>query len=268
VNTYNVTLTATTQAGCTNSYTLPVTIHDLPVAHFQTPPACVGVPYQLQDSSYISQGTVNQWLWKFPDFTSSTQQNPFYTFNDTLQYNIMLIATSNAGCSDTVIRPVKVHPLPSASFTSDVTYGDAPLVVGFSNLSSGAASYLWNFGDTTGTSVQINPSHTYTELGTYPVTLIVSTTFGCTDTMVKYIFVLEPFLDLAVTNINKTSGTSTLSLSAGIANLGNVAVTDFKISAWLENSLPVYENWHGSLLPQSNLQPALQLCCQLRDSSN
>lgn len=255
VQTYQCTLTATTQANCMSSFTLPVTIHDLPVAHFSTPPACLNVPYQMLDSSYVPQGTINQWLWRFPDFTTDTMQNPYYTFNDTLQYNITLAVTSNYGCSDTVTRPVKVYPLPTASFTSDVTYGDAPLDVDFSNLSAGAASYFWNFGDTAGTSALANPSYTYTSLGTYPVTLVASTAFGCTDTMVRYIFVLEPVLDLAVTGINKTSGTNTISLSAGIANLGNVAATGFKISAWLENSLPVFENWNGNLLPQTTLQP-------------
>ena len=255
VQTYQCTLTAVTAAGCTNSVVMPVTINDLPVAFFSAPPACVNTPYLLLDSSYISQGTVTQWQWKLPDLTTSTQQNPFYTFDDTLQYNITLIVASSQGCRDTITRLVSVHPLPAASFTSNVVYGDAPLPVNFNNLSSGAASYMWNFGDTSGTSAATNPSHTYTALGTYPVSLIASTAFGCTDTVVKFIYVLDPFLDLAVTGVNKTSGNNVISISAGIANLGNIAVTDFKISAWLESSLPVQESWTGNLLPQTILAP-------------
>jgi PKD repeat protein len=242
-------------AGCTNSVAMPVIIHDVPVAQFRTSSACVNVPYHLLDSSYVSQGSVTQWQWSFPDFTTSTQQNPYYTFSDTLQYNVTLVATSNFGCKDTVMRAVKVHPVPTASFISDVSYGDVPLDVNFTNFSSGASTYAWDFGDTSGTSGATNPSHTYTALGTYPVTLIANTLYGCTDTSVKYIFVINPVLDLAVTSVNKSSSNNVLSISAGVANLGNIAVTDFKISAWLENSLPVFENWNGNMSPQSALTP-------------
>jgi PKD repeat protein len=253
---YNCTLTVITMAGCTTAASQTVNIHELPVANFRTSSACVHVPYQLLDSSYISQGSITQWQWSFPDFTTSTQQNPYYTFVDTLQYSITLVATSNSGCKDTVTRPVKVHPVPAASFISDVSYGDAPLHVNFTNLSAGAAAYAWDFGDTSGTSALLNPSYTYTALGTYPVTLIANTLFGCTDTTVKYIFVLEPILDLAVTSVSKSSGTNSISITAGVANLGNIAASSFKISAWVENSLPVFENWSGSLSPQSILVPA------------
>lgn len=255
VGTYPCTLTAITMAGCTSIVANSVVINDVPVAYFRTSSACVNVPYQLLDSSYISAGSVTLWQWSFPDFSTSTQQNPYYTFSDTLQYNITLVATSNAGCKDTITRAVKVHPLPTASFTSDISYGDAPLNVDFTNLSSGAVSYMWDFGDTSGTSVLANPSYTFTSRGTYPVTLIANTLYGCSDTSVKYIFVVEPTLDLAVTSVTKTSGANSISISAGVANLGNIAVSNFKISAWLENSLPVFENWNGNFPPQSVLVP-------------
>src|SRR5258706_3298577 len=255
VQMYPCTLIAITMAGCTSSVTLPVVIHDVPVAYFKNNSACLNVPYHLLDSSYISQGTITQWLWKLPDFSTSVLQNPYYTFNDTIQYNITLVVTSNYGCKDTATRSVKVHPLPTASFTSDVAYGDVPLDVDFTNLSSGAPSYQLDFWDTSRTSTVISASYTYTEHGTYPVTLIANTLYYCSDTTVKYIYVVEPVLDLAVTSVNKTSGTNSISLSAGIANLGNIAVSSFKISAWLENSLPVFEYWNGNFPPQSTLQP-------------
>lgn len=266
VNTFPCTLTAITMAGCTNSVTLPVVIHDAPVAHFRTSSACINVPYQLLDSSYVSQGTITQWLWSFPDFSSDTVQNPYYTFNDTLQHNITLIATSNYGCKDTVTRAVKVHPVPAASFDSDVSYGDAPLNVDFGNLSSGAASYLWDFGDASGTSALTNPSHTYTQLGTYAVMLVANTLYGCTDTAFKNIYVVVPVLDLSVTSVSTTTTANSIAVSAGIANLGNIAVSDFRISMQLENSLPVFENWNGNFIPQSTLQPPYNFAAHFETS--
>jgi gliding motility-associated-like protein len=65
-------------------------------------------------------------------------------------------------------------------FTANTT-GCAPLTVNFQNNSVLGSTYYWNFGDGN-TSTQQNPSHTY-DVGTYDVTLIVTTTAGCSDTI-------------------------------------------------------------------------------------
>jgi len=61
-----------------------------------------------------------------------------------------------------------------AAFHADVTTGRAPLVVNFTDQSTGnPISWNWNFGDES-TSTSQHPSHTYTEPGTYSVSLEVS----------------------------------------------------------------------------------------------
>ncbi|MFH2096358.1 MAG: C25 family cysteine peptidase [Bacteroidota bacterium] len=60
---------------------------------------------------------------------------------------------------------------PSAAFTADATiFCAAPVTVTFTNNSTNATSYLWDFGDGN-TSTDENPVHTYTANGTYTVTL-------------------------------------------------------------------------------------------------
>ncbi|RYE16387.1 MAG: PKD domain-containing protein, partial [Sphingobacteriales bacterium] len=54
-----------------------------------------------------------------------------------------------------------------------------------------AGSRIWTFGDG-GTSTAHNPSHTYTAPGTYTVTLIIGSSAGCTDTLVKTVTILTP----------------------------------------------------------------------------
>jgi gliding motility-associated-like protein len=49
------------------------------------------------------------------------------------------------------------------------------------NQSAGAISYVWNFGDG-GSSTAVNPSYLYTTVGIYPVQLIATNAFGCSDT--------------------------------------------------------------------------------------
>jgi PKD repeat protein len=60
-----------------------------------------------------------------------------------------------------------------ADFFSDVTEGDVPLTVYFTDLSENATAWDWDFGDG-GTSTDQHPSHTYEAAGVYTVTLIAS----------------------------------------------------------------------------------------------
>lgn len=68
---------------------------------------------------------------------------------------------------------------PTASFTASPTSGDAPLMVNFTNTSTGdpTPTYLWGFGDGT-TSNETNPSHTYTTPGIYMVNLTATNSAG------------------------------------------------------------------------------------------
>lgn len=61
----------------------------------------------------------------------------------------------------------------TAAFTPSTTSGPAPLAVGFTNTSTGATSYAWDFGDGT-SSTLAQPSHTFTAPGSYVVRLTAS----------------------------------------------------------------------------------------------
>lgn len=79
-----------------------------------------------------------------------------------------------------------------AGFTADLTSGPVPLTVNFTDQSTGdITSWSWGFGDGA-TSTEQNPSHTYTDAGTYTVSLAVTGPCG-SDTEVKanFITVLE-----------------------------------------------------------------------------
>lgn len=66
----------------------------------------------------------------------------------------------------------------SAQFTSDFTEGMAPLTVHFTDITPGRpTTWLWDFGDGT-TSVEQNPTHTYTASGLYTVALTVTSVPG------------------------------------------------------------------------------------------
>ena len=61
-------------------------------------------------------------------------------------------------------------PLPISSFTDSILNEVPPSVVSFTNSSENATSYLWNFGDSTISTV-MNPTHIYKTNGNYTATL-------------------------------------------------------------------------------------------------
>jgi PKD repeat protein len=73
---------------------------------------------------------------------------------------------------------------PTADFSGVPRAGPAPLVVRFTDASSDATAWSWNFGDGSPASSDQNPTHTYAAGGTYPVSLTSSNAFG-TNTMTK-----------------------------------------------------------------------------------
>jgi PKD repeat protein len=98
---------------------------------------------------------------------------------------------------------------PTADFSGTPVTGGFPLTVTFTDLSSGATSWSWDFGDS-GTSTLQNPVHTYNTMGTYTVTLTATNSSG-SDVMTKtnYITVTSPqapVADFSASNVNPTTG--------------------------------------------------------------
>ena len=63
--------------------------------------------------------------------------------------------------------------------------------IAFTNQTTGASSYLWNFGDNN-TSNSSAPNHTYSNVGTYTVSLIAISPAGCSDTLSDTILIVDP----------------------------------------------------------------------------
>ena len=97
--------------------------------------------------------------------------------------------TDNIGCTATSPSlTVATHPNPSPNFTFTPANGLAGDTIHFNDLSTAGSgsivSWHWDFGDNpSSTSNLQNPIHVYALLGTYPVTLTVTQSDGCTNTI-------------------------------------------------------------------------------------
>ena len=108
--------------------------------------------------------------------------------------------------------------------TTFQSFCQSPALVAFTNMSSNAGTFLWNFGDG-GTSAALNPSHTYLNPGSYTVSLTASGGVCGTDTetLINYI-VVDPSLPCSITmtsngaNQTQTACTGSLFDPGGLAN--------------------------------------------------
>jgi len=151
---------------------------------------CAPSVVQFNDNS-TATNTITQWEWKRDGVSFSSLQNPSLFFNNPGNYTICLITTDNLGNKDSLCRNnyISAYNSPSANFSADATIGCDPLIVNFTDLSSlGDApiqAWRWDFGDGNIDSIHQNPTHTYTTIGNFDVTLVVVDSNGCSSSILN-----------------------------------------------------------------------------------
>ncbi|MBI5372269.1 MAG: PKD domain-containing protein [Sphingobacteriales bacterium] len=211
--TFVYTLVSVTDASSTACYqlqtgTATVTVHPLPTGNFNfSAPQCPGILVNFTDISLPNVGSLVSWSWNFDDPSSgalntSALQNPSHLFYSSGTYNVTLTVSNDKGCvSNLYTGPVLIRPKPLSGFIlPDVCLNDT--YAQFSDTSSVDApgsitAWQWNFGDpgsgVNNVSVLQHPQHSYTAVGSYPVELIVTSNYGCMDTVQQQLFVNGSF---------------------------------------------------------------------------
>jgi PKD repeat protein len=125
------------------------------------------------------------------------------------------------GCKDAKDKEVHFGII-VADFSAAPLEGTAPLNAAFTNLSTGRySSCCWDFGDGTGSSIQTNPVHSYSDSGVYTVTLTLYGDTVTSKTRTDYIVVYEtgPSADFTAT---PTSGPGPLEVAFTDTSVGNI----------------------------------------------
>lgn len=184
--TYNVTLNITTNSNCSNSISQQVTVNPLPNVMFTANNVCEGNVTNYVNTSSIVSGSISNYIW---DYTSdgtpdNTNQTASTIFSNPGTYTTQLMAISNLNCSATHTLAVTVNPKPFAQFNSlPVCEGTQMTFTNQSTIISGQiVNNQWAFGDNT-SSLLPNPSHLYIGPGSFNVTLITSSNFGCVNSV-------------------------------------------------------------------------------------
>jgi PKD repeat protein len=161
-----------------------------------------------------STHTPTSWYWEFGDGNTSTDQNPVHTYDDVIgnnhvHYSVNHSATNDGGVDwENKTDLITAWPL-NCNFTTNVTSGNAPLWVGFTDvtLNGTATAWNWSFGDGNYSNDQ-NPVHEYTSVGSYDVSLNSSNSYSYDIyTVINKITVSAMTTDFTA---NTTSGNPTL----------------------------------------------------------
>lgn len=206
--TYSVQLNVVSDFGCADSVIIPVVVNPTPVADFtlSDTAGCSPFCFSFTDASSVASGTNTQWYWDLGDGATSTSAASEHCYDNPditpIQFSISLTVVSDSGCTALVNKNnvITVYPMPVANFSASpqITTLNDPNVT-FDNTSNSAALWFWDFGDGSSDIIQNPPTHTYSDTGTYNVSLIAATAFGCTDTSYSTV-VIEPDFTIYIPN--------------------------------------------------------------------
>jgi len=134
-------------------------------------------PYSVNFTN-TSIGAVS-YNWNFGNGNFSTLSNPQNVFVNPGNYSVVLTATSLSGQTNTFSMAISALPGPVVGFSvSDNDGCEDQSTFLFTNTSTGAVSYFWDFDDGT-SAIQANPNKIYNTPGNYNVSLMATNAVGC-----------------------------------------------------------------------------------------
>ena len=144
------------------------------------------------------------YLWDFGDGQTSIDPNITTHMYDTYGDYIITLTVQSSFCVEESVQMITINPIPPiVDFEYTPESGCVPLQVQFTNLSqfADADSYVWNFGDNSGGSNEVNPRHVYGTPGVYTVSLTASNVGGAVIEVKPEIIEVFDF-PIATFNIN------------------------------------------------------------------
>ncbi|TCO08022.1 PKD domain-containing protein [Natronoflexus pectinivorans] len=246
---YTIVLTAYSE-WCSDVFTQDVLIHPmLPVVDYGDPVSgCPPLTVEFRNNTVDA----HTFLWDFGDGRMSHDAEPVHVYRTPGTYNVRLTATGHGGVSEAEDLRIVVFENPVAMFevVPRLLYipDDSPA---FINRSIGATSYLWNFGDGA-TSTDFSPTHQYSGVGVYDVTLQVSNDDGCTD---EYLFrealTVEQGGELAFPNAFTPNPSGSSGGKYEMGDRRNHVFYPTTQKGIIEYQLQIYTRW-GELIFESN----------------
>jgi gliding motility-associated-like protein len=255
---------------CESVDEVPVRVYEKPVPIFMATHVCEGVPTSFMESSTLQPVNgesivLREWDFNYNGtiFNKDPAFDNLNTFTRSMgmggTYQVALrITTDQQACTSILVVPVKVDPLPIASFTPDVSAGCGPLTVHFTNNSIAGQPdvidrFVWEVDARQGLGFQPIATQRPTDPGfgpvftakfqnlttnnkVYDVRLRVFTVSGCDRAATGQVVTVFP---------GTSSGFSELNYSPFNLNCSPQMV-DFKVDAQTQSLNPTDYQWKVS----------------------
>ncbi|MBK9673365.1 MAG: gliding motility-associated C-terminal domain-containing protein, partial [Bacteroidetes bacterium] len=194
-STYQVTASD----GCTTldvSAAIFVKVNPKPQVDFSISPDEGCEPLTVTMQNLINAGPGSSYLWNFGDTSVGQGNQNIHQYEHHGVYTVSLTVNSAEGCTNTLIKnnSVQVYPKPHADFIANPW--ETTLVnstIKFTDISSGASHWQWEFGDVFGISYNQNAVYQYNDTGHYQVKLSIENNYGCSDTAYGEVVILGEF---------------------------------------------------------------------------
>ncbi len=233
--TYVTKLKCVSNKGCSSFSQRVTTVHANPVAAFTTANTCMGQNTLFTNSTVISNP--DYYNWSFGDgLNNLSSGNTAHTYQAAGNYNVQLIAVSQAGCRDTITSSVTINPAPIASL--QYSTGDSVLFDGGSvtiTVIGGTYMYLWSTGDTL-------DNITVTQAGTY--TVQVTDGNGCP---------LNLTANIGTSEIPDTIGVAGFIVTPNDDNINDAFIIK-DLAAYSHCNLNIYSMWNDEVYAVSGYQ--------------
>lgn len=194
---FNVTLRIEDDKGCPGFTSVLIEVYKPVSTIIKLPnPAeiCDGGTVAFFATNYTAGGSSLSWQWDFDNGNTGTGPSSQQTYSPAGQYQIKMVYTEIAtGCKDSTFTTVDVQAYPQAAFVSDVDNLGIicyPKNINFANTTVGDVDAFWDLGF--GTMLSGDTASTVFPKGTFPVTMVAETSFGCRDTVTRFFTVVGP----------------------------------------------------------------------------
>ena len=252
----NYSFTVTDSIGCTSAVTITVAQNPGPSASVTTQEETCN--HSNGSATVTASGGIGTYSYLWSNGQTSTTITG-------LTYGFYTVTVSESSCSTIVTANLMQSPGPEGAFSEHprvITTMDGPVQF-FNNSSTGVVNWQWDFGDgTIGSGA--NVEHTYSAVGTYMVTLIVTDNNGCSDTVTDSVKVKDIFtLYVPSAFTPDADGKNDLFYATGITvdpNNFSMMIFDrwgnlvFKTTKWDQDRS---EGWNGTINNKGTIKDAV-----------
>jgi gliding motility-associated-like protein len=194
-------------------------------------------------------GTILQWQTSlngisWSSINSTLTSVPFVNLNSVALFRAVL---QNSPCPMVYSSAHTVNLLPAPTVTFEAMNACALSALVFTNNSTGATQYSWDFGDSFSAS-GLMPSHTYSTSGTYTVKLYASSSQGCSDSLKKVILIYPLPTASLVSSDTTCYGMAVQFINASSISSGSIQSISLGIGGGGPQitSLPYFHQFQGS----------------------